>query len=107
MFVDMNPKEDKLITLEFDDGKIVHPSTQTIRYKYSNFKDMMCAVGQKRVHINSYGDVFPSACLLNFRKAIMGNIFKQNIRKPQKAIICPFEECLCGPDIRIEKWAQG
>ena len=37
----------------------------------------------------------------------MGNIYKQNIRKPQKAIICPFEECLCGPDIRIEKWAQG
>ena len=38
---------------------------------------------------------------------IHSNIFKQNIRKPQKAIICPFEECLCGPDIRIEKWAQG
>ena len=107
MFIDVNPQEDKYMTVVFDDGTIAHPTNSVLRYYHSSFKGMFCAVGQKRLHINSYGDVFPSACLLNFRKAIMGNIYKQNIRKPQKAITCPFEECLCGPDIRIEKWAQG
>ena len=67
---------------------------------------MQCAVGKYRLHINPNGDVYPSACLLNYRRAKMGNIYKKNIRKVNKAITCPFSSCLCGPDIRIEKWAQ-
>jgi len=66
---------------------------------------MKCAVGRDRLHIKPSGDVFPSACLLNYEKANMGNIYKQNIVKAKNAITCPFNECLCGPDIRIEKWA--
>ena len=67
---------------------------------------MQCAVGKYRLHINPNGDVYPSACLANYRRAKMGNIYKKNIRKVNKAITCPFSSCLCGPDIRIEKWAQ-
>jgi MoaA/NifB/PqqE/SkfB family radical SAM enzyme len=70
-----------------------------------DFKGMWCAVGRDRIHITPKGDVYPSACLLNYRKAVMGNIYKQNISKPKSAIRCPFTACLCGPDQRIEKWA--
>ena len=67
---------------------------------------MKCYVGKYRLHIDSNGDVFPSACLLNNRGAIMGNIFKENVRRIERPIICPFNACLCGTDIHIEKRAQ-
>ena len=103
---DEKPKlTDEHLKLEVDD-KIINPSIYEIREKYSNFKGMKCAVGRDRLHIKPSGDVFPSACLLNYEKANMGNIYKQNIVKAKNAITCPFNECLCGPDIRIEKWAQ-
>ena len=70
-----------------------------------NFKGMNCAVGKDSIHITPNGDVYPSACLLNYRKARMGNIYKQNIIKPASCIRCPFVACYCGPDQRIEKWA--
>lgn len=87
------------------DGETKHPSLYEIREKYSNFKGMKCAIGRDRIHIKPNGDIYPSACLLNYPRAKMGNIFKKNIIKPKNAVICPFNECLCGPDIRIEKWA--
>ena len=102
----VNPTEDKNYTVEFKDGSIGNPSISEIRFKYSNFKGMKCAVGKYRLHINPNGDVYPSACLGNYPKAMMGNIYKQNIRKANSAITCPFSSCLCGPDIRIEKWTQ-
>lgn len=71
-----------------------------------NFKGMMCAVGKERLHIKPDGDVYPSACFLNLRRSKMGNIYKENIRKVKRAVKCPFTHCYCGPDIRIEKWAQ-
>ena len=101
-----NPKTDSNYTITFTDGSSSNPSISEIRYKYSNFKGMQCAVGKYRLHINPKGDVYPSACLANYRRAKMGNIYKKNIRKVNKAITCPFSSCLCGPDIRIEKWAQ-
>ena len=103
--LDNTPKlHDEYLSLKIDD-KIINPSTYEIREKYSNFKGMNCAVGRDRIHIKASGDVFPSACLLNYEKAKMGNIYEQNIVKAKNAITCPFNECLCGPDIRIEKWA--
>jgi len=71
-----------------------------------NFKGMNCAVGKDSIHIAPNGDVYPSACLLNYRKARMGNIYRQDIIKPSNSIRCPFVACYCGPDQRIEKWAQ-
>jgi len=94
---------DPYIEMEID-GKIINPSLYEIREKYSNFKGMKCAIGRDRIHIKPNGDVFPSACLLNYEKAKMGNIYKKNIIKAKNAITCPYTECLCGPDIRIEKW---
>jgi len=92
--------------MEVDTGSdIVNPSIATIRLKYSNFKGMNCAVGRDRMHIVPSGDAYPSSCLLNYPKALMGNIFMKNIKVPKKAIKCPFNQCWCGPDIRIEKWA--
>ena len=66
---------------------------------------MNCAVGKDSIHITPNGDVYPSACLLNYRKARMGNIYRQDIIKPTSSIRCPFVACYCGPDQRIEKWA--
>lgn len=68
-----------------------------------NFKGMYCAVGQKRITIKPNGDVYPSVCLMNYDKAKMGNVFKQDLKKPTKPLKCPFSICSCGPDIRIEK----
>ena len=44
-----------------------------------DYKGMYCAVGRDRLHIMPNGNVYPSACLLNYNKAIMGNIYKHNI----------------------------
>ncbi len=71
-----------------------------------NFKGMMCAVGKDRLHIKPNGDVYPSACFLNYPQTRMGNIYKENLRKVKKEVKCRFTHCYCGPDIRIEKWAQ-
>ena len=71
-----------------------------------NFKGWKCKVGQKKIHITPNGDVYPSACLLNYRRAKMGNIYKKEMIKPVNPIDCPFTMCPCGSDIRIEKWAQ-
>ena len=95
----------KYVSLNIDD-KIIKPSIQVIRDKYSNFKGMKCAAGFTRLHIKPNGDVYPSACLLNYRGARMGNIYKKNLVKPKSYLTCPFNECLCGPDIRTEKWTQ-
>lgn len=104
IFEDIPTLHDEYLTLKVDD-KIINPSFNEIKEKYSNFKGMKCAVGRERIHIKPSGDVFPSACLLNYEKAKMGNIYEQNLIKAKNAITCPFNECLCGPDIRIEKWA--
>jgi len=72
--------------------------------KEYNFKGMLCNVGVTRIHIKDTGDCYPSACLLNNRKACMGNIYKQDLRKIAKAIVCPFTFCGCGPDLRITKY---
>ena len=40
----------------------------------------------------------------NYPKAIMGNIYKENLIKPKKGIKCPFDICACGPDVRINKY---
>ena len=101
-----NPIKDENYTLVLEDGSVENPSLSQIRYKYSNFKGMKCAIGVHRLHINPEGDVYPSACLANYPKAKMGNIYKKDIKKAVNAITCPFTSCLCGPDIRIEKWAQ-
>lgn len=96
--------EDPYMTVELED-RTIHPSVSTIRSKYSNFRGLKCAVGKDRLHIKPNGDVFPSACLLNMYRSRMGNIYEQNVIVPKNPITCPFNECLCGPDIRIEKWA--
>lgn len=68
-----------------------------------NFKGMYCAIGQKRITILPNGNVYPSACLTNYPKACIGNIYRQDILKVKKPIKCPFNICRCGPDVRIEK----
>lgn len=101
-----NKQEDHRMRVEFKDGRVEYPSQFAIIDKYSGeFKGMKCAVGRDRIHINEYGDVYPSACLMNFPRARMGNIFKQNLIKPGGPVTCPFNKCGCGPDIKIEKWA--
>ena len=105
-YFEKNKTTDDRYTLVLNNGETLHPSLSEIRYKYSNFKGLKCEVGQYRLHIDSEGDVYPSACLTNYPRSKMGNIFRENIVRPKTAITCPFNDCLCGPDIRIKKWAQ-
>lgn len=74
------------------------------KHNMTNFKGMQCEIGQQRIHIKPNGDVFPSACMLNYEKACMGNLYKQTIRKPRRPVTCPFDMCACGPDLRITKY---
>ena len=69
----------------------------------TDFKGMHCYIGTTRLHIKPNGDAYPSACLLNYSKSRMGNVYKNNLKNIENAIICPFSFCGCGPDMRIEK----
>lgn len=110
--VDYTPEQMKHFTYhrDFTVKTIITELDGTIQTLYEvdahniDYKGMYCAVGRDRLHIMPNGNVYPSACLLNYNKAIMGNIYKQNIIKPAGAIRCPFVACYCGPDQRIEKW---
>ena len=111
--IDYTPEQEKYFTFHRDypvEIKITDINNKTTIYDKIdahsiNFKGMNCAVGKDSIHITPNGDVYPSACLLNYRKARIGNIYKQNIIKPTSSIRCPFVACYCGPDQRIEKWA--
>jgi MoaA/NifB/PqqE/SkfB family radical SAM enzyme len=70
----------------------------------TNFKGMKCEIGQLKLHIKQNGDVYPSACFLNHPQARLGNVFKENVIKPNKPITCPFSFCGCGSDLRISKY---
>ena len=95
---------DKYMKVKLSSGKVINPSINAIRSSnLKNFKGMLCAIGQNRITIKPNGDVYPSACMLNYPKAKMGNIYKKNIRSVTKSIICPFNICACGPDIKISK----
>lgn len=91
----------------FKDGSKEQISTITEFFTrgITNFKGLNCEVGKLRLHIKPNGDVYPSACLLNYPQARMGNLFKQQIIKPKNPIKCPFSFCGCGPDMRINKYA--
>lgn len=69
-----------------------------------NFKGWKCTIGQERFSIMPNGDIFPSACFLNYRMAKIGNLFRKKLKVLNKPVVCPFNHCSCGPDIRIEKW---
>ena len=90
----------------YNSGKvdILNNITDFFEKDVNNFKGMNCDVGKLRLHIKSNGDVYPSACLLNYPKAKMGNLYQGTIIKPKKAIKCPFSFCGCGPDLRINKY---
>ena len=111
--IDYTPEQEKYFTFHRDypvEIKITDINNKTTIYDKIdahsiNFKGMNCAVGKDSIHITPNGDVYPSACLLNYRKARMGNIYRQDIIKPTSSIRCPFVACYCGPDQRIEKWA--
>ena len=95
--------ETKIITKD----KVILASTGNDFFEkgINNFKGMNCEIGTTRFHIHPNGNVLPSACLSNYQKAVMGNIYKENLKKINKPIICPFNFCGCGPDIRIKKYA--
>jgi MoaA/NifB/PqqE/SkfB family radical SAM enzyme len=111
--IDYTPEQEKYFTFHRDypvQIKIIDAKDKVNVYNEIDthsikFKGMNCAVGRDSIHITPNGDVYPSACLLNYRKARMGNIYKENIIKPTSSIRCPFDACYCGPDQRIEKWA--
>ena len=88
------------------DEKIIKNVDDSFINQMTNFKGMTCMIGSKGLFIKPNGDSYPSACLVNYPKAIVGNIYKENLIKPKKGIRCPFSICACGPDIRINKYAD-
>jgi len=93
--IDYTPEQEKYFTFHRDypvEIKITDINNKTTIYDKIdahsiNFKGMNCAVGKDSIHITPNGDVYPSACLLNYRKARMGNIYKQNIIKPASSLL--------------------
>jgi sulfatase maturation enzyme AslB (radical SAM superfamily) len=106
-FFDQAFKDASNSYVKLDTGdEVIHPSIEHIKVYYNKFKGMKCAVGRDKIHIKYTGDVYPSGCLLNYPRACMGNLYEKNLIKPKGAITCPFNQCPCSTDIRIEKWTQ-
>lgn len=93
-----------IVTFTNGATKTLQNTSDFFQNDVSNFKGMKCDIGMLRVQIKPNGDVYPSACLLNYPKAIIGNIYEGKIKKPTKPIECPFNFCGCGPDMRINKY---
>ena len=95
-------------TIKFFDGdkKVIKNGDDLFINQLTNFKGMNCMIGSRSLFIKPNGDSYPSVCLFNYPKAIVGNIYKENLLKPKKGIKCPFDICACGPDIRINKYAD-
>lgn len=95
-------------TLKFFNGdeKLIKNADDLIINQLTNFKGMNCMIGSKNLFIKANGDSYPSACLFNHPKTMVGNIYKENLKKPKKGIKCPFNICACGPDVRINKYAD-
>lgn len=95
-------------TLKFFNGdeKLIKNADDLIMKELTNFKGLNCMIGSKNLFIKPNGDAYPSACLFNHPKAVVGNIYKQNLMKPKRGIRCPFNICACGPDVRINKYAD-
>lgn len=78
--------------------------TEFFELGLTNFKGMNCEIGTTSFQIRPNGDIFPSACMMNYPKAVIGNIFKKKIKKISRPVKCPFDFCGCGPDLRLKKY---
>ena len=106
IFTDTTSNEGRYTEITYQDEVVQYKQVEDLAANnINNFKGLLCYVGKARLHITATGDVFPSACLLKYQKSKIGNIYKQDLKTISNPIVCPFNFCSCGPDIRIEKKA--
>ena len=74
--------------------------------KLNKFKGMFCELGQKYLWIHYNGDVYPSACTLNYPQIRLGNVYKKNVQLFTESKRCPYDLCTCGWDLKIPKYSK-
>jgi len=97
-------KIQKDLEVVYEDSSVMVDSNYLYTNELNNFKGMLCELGQRNLYIDYQGNAFPSACMLNFKKTNLGNIYKQNIKLYTKPKTCPFNFCACGSDFEFSKW---
>lgn len=106
-----NSKESKKITkqleLVYEDDSLMVDSNYIYKNEINKFEGMLCDLGRRNLYIDYMGNAYPSACLLNFRKARMGNMFNRDIKLYTKPKTCPFTFCACGSDFDFSKWDKN
>lgn len=97
----------KYLELVFENTSIVENSDYVYRHELNNFKGMLCNMGQRNLYFDYLGNAYPAACMLNFPKTRMGNMFERNIQLYTKPKTCPFSLCACGSDFDFSKWDKN
>lgn len=66
-----------------------------------NFDGWSCNIGLEQLYINDHGEVYGASCRLG---GSYGSILEPNqIKFPNKPVICSFKLCHCASDIRVSK----
>ena len=95
----------KRLKYYFDDGtdELIYLKTARKHPELLNFFGMKCHIGKNLVIVKENGDLYPSNCLLNCKKASIGNMYDKKLKIPSNPIICPFTLCFCSQDVEILK----
>lgn len=94
----------KKLEIVYDSHSELVDSDYIYRNGLNKFEGMLCGLGQRNLYLDYMGNAYPSACLLNFRKARLGNVFNEDITLYTKPKTCPFTFCACGSDFEFPKW---
>ena len=70
----------------------------------NRFKGWHCEIGLNDLYIDHKGRIAGAVCMGLGAKYIGNIIDIDNIKWPEKAIVCPYEWCLCGTDTMIPKY---
>jgi MoaA/NifB/PqqE/SkfB family radical SAM enzyme len=87
----------------FDDGtsEILINTSNYINNGQTRFKGYICQIGLKSLYVDQYGDVKRGNCM---QGGNIGNINRPDeISWPTAPVVCSYDACTCGTDVRINK----
>lgn len=87
-----------------DDGsrEIITDDSKYINSGQTSFKGYTCEIGIRSLYIDQYGDIMRGNCMA---EGVIGNInAPNNIQWPERPVVCSYDSCICGTDVRINKW---
>lgn len=83
-------------------SEILTDTSNYINNGQTRFKGYTCEIGLKSLYVDQYGDIKRGNCM---EGGIIGNINKPDeIQWPTEPVICSYDSCICGTDVRINKW---